>query len=246
MDFETSQDLRDFLLAESEGRKSIHITFFGGETLMNFPLAETSGRYATRKQIAERYPCDFSLTTNATLLTPAIIDFLAENHIGVTVSMDGPKELHNQLRVFPNGRGSYDIIEPKVRELIQKHHTRPIAARVTLTSGVTDVLRIFRHLKDDLGFHEVGFAPVTTSPNRLYAINDRGHGQRTGTVSLARQGISGVLSNAATHGFSKRERHPGRASPGHQQISSLRRGTRLGGRGSFRRYCTLPSLCRFR
>ena len=61
---------------------------------------------------------DFSLTTNATLLTPAIIEFLSENHIGVTVSMDGPADLHDKLRVFANGRGSYDIIEPRVRALI--------------------------------------------------------------------------------------------------------------------------------
>src|SRR5437879_11243971 len=80
--------------------------------------------------------------------------------------MDGPQDLHDKLRVFANGKGSYDIIAPKVRELIQRHRTRPITARVTLTSGVMDVLRIFRHLKQDLGFHEVGFAPVTSSPNR--------------------------------------------------------------------------------
>jgi uncharacterized protein len=84
--------------------------------------------------------------------------------------------LHDALRVFANGRGSYDIIAPKVRELLAAHRTRPIAARVTLTAGVTDVGRIYRHLKHDLGFHEVGFAPVTTSPDRLYAIGERGMG----------------------------------------------------------------------
>jgi uncharacterized protein len=82
--------------------------------------------------------------------------------------------MHDSLRVFANGKGSYDIIAPRVRALIENHRTRPITARVTLTSGVTDVVRIFRHLKQDLGFHEIGFAPVTTSPNQLYAINDRG------------------------------------------------------------------------
>jgi uncharacterized protein len=88
--------------------------------------------------------------------------------------MDGPADLHDKLRVFANGQGSYDIIAPKVRDLIQRHRTRPITARVTLTSSVMDVLRIFRHLKQDMGFHEVGFAPVTSSSNRLYAINDKG------------------------------------------------------------------------
>ena len=202
MDLETAKAAVAFFLQQSPRGNAVQITFFGGETLMNYPLLKQVVQYAREQAQQESRPINFSLTTNATLLTPAIIDFLAENHIGVTVSMDGPRELHNQLRVFPNGRGSYDIIEPKVRELIQKHHTRPIAARVTLTSGVTDVLRIFRHLKDDLGFHEVGFAPVTTSPDRLYAINDRGmDGVLEQFHLLADEYLSAALSNRL-HGFS--------------------------------------------
>ena len=177
MDLETAKASVDFLLAQSAGRRTIHITFFGGETLMNFPLLKQVVGYASQQAQAEGRTIDFSLTTNATLLTPAIIAFLSENRIGVTVSMDGPKELHDRLRVFANGRGSYDMIEPKVRALIQNHRTRPITARVTLTAGVTDVVKIFRHLKQDLGFHEIGFAPVTTSPNQLYAIGSRGMDQ---------------------------------------------------------------------
>ena len=141
---------------------------------MNFPLLKEVVTYANEKAKEQGRNIDFSLTTNATLLTPTIIQFLSENHIGVTVSMDGPKEMHDQLRVFANGKGSYDDIEPKVRALIENHRTRPITARVTLTSGVSDVIRIFRHLKQDLGFHEVGFAPVTSSPNQLYSIGQKG------------------------------------------------------------------------
>jgi len=174
MDIETAKASVDFLLSQSANRKSVHITFFGGETLMNFPLLKSVVAYANEQAAAQGRSIDFSLTTNATLLTPAIIAFLSENHIGVTVSMDGPPDLHDKLRVFANGRGSYDIIEPRVRALIANHRTRPITARVTLTSGVTDVSRIYRHLKHDLGFHEIGFAPVTTSPDRLYSINEKG------------------------------------------------------------------------
>lgn len=174
MDFETAKASVDFLLSQSSGRRAVHITFFGGETLMNFPLLQRVVAYAVEQAAFQGKAIDFSLTTNATLLTPAIIRFLSENRIGVTVSMDGPPELHDKLRVFANGRGSYDIIAPRVRALIDNHRTRPIAARVTLTAGVTDVLRIYRHLKQDLGFHEVGFAPVTTSSNRLYSIQDCG------------------------------------------------------------------------
>lgn len=202
MDVETAQASVDFLLAQSAGRRAVHITFFGGETLMNFPLLKKVVVYASERAAAQGRSIDFSLTTNATLLTPAIIEFLSENRIGVTVSMDGPADLHDRLRVFANGRGSYDIVEPRVRALIQNHRTRPITARVTLTSGVADVVRIFRHLKNDLGFHEVGFAPVTTSPNRLYAISDRGMDQVLAQFHLLADEYLEYALRGEMHGFS--------------------------------------------
>ena len=174
MEWETAKSSVEYLFAESQGRKSIHITFFGGETLMNFPLLKRVVEYSRSRAEELQVKLDFSLTTNATLLTPAIIEYLAENAIGVTVSMDGPKEMQDKFRVFSNGRGSYDIIKPKVQNLLANHKTRPIAARVTMTSGAMDVRKIYQHLKHELGFYEVGFAPVTTSPNRLYSINEPG------------------------------------------------------------------------
>ncbi|MCI0336888.1 MAG: quinohemoprotein amine dehydrogenase maturation protein [Acidobacteria bacterium] len=174
MSEETARNAVDFLLANSPGRRSVHLTFFGGETLMNFKVVRSTIEYAREQAHAAGKYVDFSLTTNATLLTPPVIEYLAENHVGVTISIDGPKELNDTFRVFSNGKGSYEIIVPKVKELLAKHKSRPIGARVTLTSQVVDVKRIYRHLKDEIGFYEVGFAPVTTSPVRLYAIGNNG------------------------------------------------------------------------
>ena len=202
MDLETARASVDFLLEQSAGRRAVHITFFGGETLMNFPLLKNVVAFATERAAAQGKSIDFSLTTNATLLTPAIIAFLSDNRIGVTVSMDGPKEMQDKFRVFSNGKGSYDIMAPKVRELIQNHRTRPITARVTLTSGVSDVIRIYRHLKDDLGFHEIGCAPVTTSPDRLYAINERGMDSVLDQFQTLAQEWMEFALRGEMHGFS--------------------------------------------
>lgn len=202
MEWETARETVDYLIRESRDRKNIHITFFGGETLMNFQLLKKVVVYAREECSKQGKKIDFSLTTNATLLSPAVIEFLAENAVGVTVSIDGPKATNDQFRVFANGRGSYDIIVPKIRELLARHKSRPIAARVTLTTPSVDVLGVYRHLKHDLGFHEVGFAPVTTSPARLYSIGERG----MDTVleqfrALAREYLSFALQNRH-HGFS--------------------------------------------
>src|SRR5580693_8887054 len=99
MDLTTAKASVDLLLDHSSRRKAVHITFFGGETLMNFPLLKQVVTYASQRAAEQGRTIDFSLTTNATLLTPAIIEFLSENKIGVTVSMDGPADLHDKLRV---------------------------------------------------------------------------------------------------------------------------------------------------
>lgn len=50
------------------------------------------------------------IQTNATLITSEWINFFAENDFVVGVSLDGPKEFHDQVRCYPNGKGSHDDV----------------------------------------------------------------------------------------------------------------------------------------
>ncbi len=192
----------DFMLKESGTNKVAHITFFGGETLLNFPVLVKTVAYARQRGAELGKTVDFSMTTNATLLRPEIIEFLAEERIGVTISIDGPQELQDKFRVFHNGAGSYDVVAPKIKALLQRHRSRPIGARVTLTSGTLDVKRIFKHLTEEMGFWEVGFAPVTTSPTRDHAISDGGYDRMLGQFrDLADEFLEASVANRH-HGFS--------------------------------------------
>jgi len=197
---QTARESVDFLLRESG--KDAHMTFFGGETLLNFRVLKTTVAYAIGQAAALGKTIDFSMTTNATLLSPEVIDFLAEHRFGVTISMDGPPDLQNKFRVFHNGAGSYDIMAPKVKALIAKHRSRPIGARVTLTRDTLDVRRIYDHLTQELGFWEVGFAPVTASPDRPHAFGDEGFEQVLSEFrALAQDYLAAALENRH-HGFS--------------------------------------------
>jgi uncharacterized protein len=170
MSDETAEESIEFLLAQSGDQPTAHCTFFGGETLLNFPLLQRTVAYARRRAAEEGKRITFSLTTNATLLTSEITRWLADNDVGVTISIDGPKPVQDGLRVFHNGRGTYDVVLPKIRELLATHRSRPIGARVTLTQKNLDAVEIYRHLTDEIGFFEVGLAPVTTADHRDYAI----------------------------------------------------------------------------
>src|SRR6058998_2729993 len=108
----------------------------------------------------------------------------------------------DKFRVFHNGTGSYDVVAPKIRELLKKHRSRPIGARVTLTSGPLDIKRIYRHLTEEIGFWEVGFAPVTTSPGRGHAISEQGYDDMLGQFrDLADEFLEASVRNRH-HGFS--------------------------------------------
>jgi uncharacterized protein len=172
MSEETARASVDFLMRESG--KVAHLTFFGGETLLNFKVLKTAVSYASERAAELGKGIDFSLTTNATLLKPEVIEFLAEHNFGVTISIDGPAETQNKFRVFKNGGGSYELVAPQIRALLSRHRSRPIGARVTLTRETLDVRRIYDHLTSELGFWEVGFAPVTAAPGRAYAFGDDG------------------------------------------------------------------------
>lgn len=201
MSRETARASVDLLLAESAAREAVHITFFGGETLMNFPLLRDVVAYANAAAAGRGKRITYSLTTNATLLTEPIIAFLSDHAIGVTVSIDGPAEIQDRHRVYRSGKGSYAVVEPRLRALIAGHRTRAVTARVTLTQGVTDVVGIYRHLKDELGFHEVGFAPVTNSGERDYAIADAGMDEvLAGFHALADEWLAFAL-RGEMHGF---------------------------------------------
>jgi uncharacterized protein len=173
MDQQIAESAIDMLIHESAQRPKIHVTFFGGETLLNFPLLRSSVAYARKKSSDAAKQVDFSLTTNATLLNEEIIDFLSDNRIGVTVSIDGDRELNDRMRIFHDGRGSYEVIVPKIKMLLQRHHTNSIGARVTLSSGVSHVRRIYEHLTGEVGFDAVGFSPATANPQRLYHIGSQ-------------------------------------------------------------------------
>jgi uncharacterized protein len=202
MTAETARASVDFALRESRESPTAHITFFGGETLMNFPVLKSTIAYARQRAAEVGKEIDFSLTTNATLLKPDVIEFLAENRVGVTISIDGPEDLQNRFRVFKNGTGSYDIAAPKIKALLARHRSRPIGARVTLTRQTLDVTRIYRHLAEEIGFWEVGFAPVTTAPSRDYAISGGGFDDLLGQFrALAHEYLQASLENRH-HGFS--------------------------------------------
>lgn len=172
MDLETAAKSIDLLLKASGERKRVNVVFFGGEPLTNMTLIREVVDYAEPRATAAGKAVDFSLTTNGTLLTEALIDYFDAHSFGLTVSMDGPQALHDRNRRTVGGKGTYAVVADKARRLLSRYGSRPVGARVTLTAGVTDVVRIHEHLRDEIGFFEVGFSPVTSGAMAAFNLGD--------------------------------------------------------------------------
>ncbi len=171
MAFDTAVKSIDMLLAESPDRDEYNIVFFGGEPLSNLPLVRSVVEHAEERFAKLGKQVHFTMTTNATLLTEDLVDWLDTHRFGLTISMDGPKALHDKNRVTVGGKGTYDVVAAKTRMLLARYTSRPVGARVTLTAGITQVAEIFDHLKHDLGFAEVGVAPVTSGDMAVFNLS---------------------------------------------------------------------------
>ncbi|MBL8735664.1 MAG: quinohemoprotein amine dehydrogenase maturation protein [Planctomycetes bacterium] len=217
MDDDTARQSIDFLLRSSGDRPQVSITFFGGETLLNFPAIRAAVEYAEAKAAPLRKRVHYSLTTNATLLTDEVVEFLVRHRFGITVSIDGDQQEQDRHRTFQRGVGSFAVIEPRIRHLLATNKAqkgRAIGARVTLTAGAAPAPQTFRFLRDELGFDEVGFAPVTAGLGRAYALGELGYERLLREFGeLADDYVAAALRDEA-HGFANlndllRELHQG-------------------------------------
>ena len=165
MTFDVAVAAVDFLLEHSGNFTDLNLVFFGGEPLLEFDLIAAVVAYAHNQALSAGKKIHFALTTNATLLDQRMIDFLNENRVSATVSIDGFQSSHDRYRRFPGGEPSYEVILPNIRRLLRSFNEKPVAARVTLAKDTDHITPMLFHLLN-LGFAEAGFAPVTTSDER--------------------------------------------------------------------------------
>lgn len=106
MSVDTAKKAIDYFFEHS--RKEASVTFYGGEPLVKYDLLKWSIDYSLEKNKVYNKNLTFSLTTNLTLVTEEIAEYLASvPGLSVLCSMDGPEEIQNSYRVYQNGKGTY-------------------------------------------------------------------------------------------------------------------------------------------
>ena len=171
MSFETGREALDFLIASSGNRTNLEVDFFGGEPLMNWEVVKQLVAYGRSREKECNKKFRFTLTTNGVLLNDEIMEFCNREMGNVVLSIDGRKEVHDRMRPFRSGHGSYDMIVPKFLKFAESRGQERYYVRGTFTHFNTDFASDVLHLAD-LGFKQISVEPVVAPKDEQYAITE--------------------------------------------------------------------------
>ena len=171
MSFEVGKKALDFLIANSGNRRNLEVDFFGGEPLMNWQVVKDLVAYGREQEKLHDKKFRFTLTTNGVLLNDEVMEFCNREMGNVVLSIDGRKEVHDKMRPFRKGAGSYDLIVPKFQKLADSRNQERYYIRGTFTRNNLDFSEDVKHFAE-LGFKQMSIEPVVGDESDPYAIRE--------------------------------------------------------------------------
>lgn len=104
---------------EAQTQPQVLFSWHGGEPLMR-PISFYEKALRLQRQYARGHMIDNCLQTNGTLLTDEWCEFFRRNNFLIGISIDGPKEFHDEYRRTRGGGPSFDKVMRGIR-LLNKH-----------------------------------------------------------------------------------------------------------------------------
>lgn len=160
MSAEVGKKAIDFVIKSSGPRRNIEVDLFGGEPILAFDSIKEIVAYAREQEKIYNKVIRFTMTTNATLLDDEKMKYIDENMGNVVLSIDGRKEVNDNVRIRYDGSGSYDKILPNIKKMVDmRDKSKQYYVRGTFTRNNTDFFEDVKHFAD-LGFKEISVEPV--------------------------------------------------------------------------------------
>lgn len=169
MSYEVGKKALDFLIANSGSRRNLEVDFFGGEPLLNWQVVKDLVKYGREQEKLHDKNFRFTLTTNGVLLNDEIMEFCNREMANVVLSIDGRREVHDFMRPFRKGAGSYDLVLPKFKKFAESRNQQKYYVRGTFTHHNLDFSKDVLHLADE-GFEQISVEPVVAPESEAYAI----------------------------------------------------------------------------
>jgi len=142
MTFDIAKKSIDNMLAQEKLLEEYSIFYFGGEPLLKLELLRQVSEYAYQEIVVKRNKkIKFLINTNATLINEQVLSLFKDYSFKVTVSIDGPKEIHDVNRIYANGKGSFNKVEESIHLL--KINCIPTQLRPTFSPQLKNLIAAF-------------------------------------------------------------------------------------------------------
>lgn len=128
MSLSTAGRIIDFIFRNAPENEKIEVNFFGGEPLLEFDLLKNITDLIQSHPLYDAGCVIISVTTNGTIFSREISDFLLEKNIILCISCDGPPYLQDSSRHFPDGRASSGIVEKNIKHALKIFPFIPVNA----------------------------------------------------------------------------------------------------------------------
>ena len=172
MSLETAQKAIDYVIKRSGPRKNIEIDLFGGEPTLIMDTIKEIVQYARDNEEKWKKNIRFTMTTNATLLTPDMMDYMDTEMGNIILSLDGRKEVNDSVRIKIDKSGSYDDIVPNIKEMIKRRTKgKTYYVRGTFTRGNTDFYEDVMAMVNE-GFKELSIEPVVLESGHPLSLRE--------------------------------------------------------------------------
>jgi uncharacterized protein len=158
MPWEIARQAIELVFGRAGDAEEVYITFFGGEPLLNKPVLRRAIEYSQKLGVERGKRVSYSMTTNATLLDDEIIGLIKRYNFGLMISLDGPREIHDRMRPFAGGQGSFDRAATQVKRLMERRGS--VTVRCTLSNQCLDRPGIVEFL-ENFGFARVAMSRCT-------------------------------------------------------------------------------------
>lgn len=142
---------------EAQTTPEVLFTWHGGETLMR-PVSFYRRALELEKKYAKGRRISNSIQTNGTLLNDEWCEFFRENDFLVGVSIDGPREFHDEYRRTATGRPTFHKVMQGIN-LLNKHGVEWNALAVVNDFNADYPLEFYRFFKD-IHCRYIQFTPI--------------------------------------------------------------------------------------
>ncbi len=143
--------------------KEQKIILYGGEPFIAKKTAFFIGDYVKQKEkdlkasgkMKEDVGVYFFIISNGTLIDEEIAKFCRTHDMYISISIDGPEEIHNKTRIYKGGQGTYKEVIRGLK-LLQKEGISVTASTTITNENIEHLDEVTEHIRS-LGFDRISF-----------------------------------------------------------------------------------------